>query len=138
MLSSHVGRLAPALAGAHMVCVISTQTPEEHGRHVDDRKEFILATWEAGLGELDRLERLIEKGCRANVRGDGYPNLYFAPADVVIPLLADGPPAQNGDAIIGDDYVMPANWVGQVEIDPDRMVACPSAHRLTVAAWDLS
>jgi len=118
--------------------VISTQTPEERSRHADDRKEFILATWEVGLGGLAWLERLVEKGIVQKVRADGYPNMYIAPANAVIPLLADGPPAQNGAAIIGDDYVMPARWVSQVEIYPDRMAACPSAHHLTIEAWDLS
>lgn len=118
--------------------VISTQTPEERSRHDDDRRASILAMWEVGLGGLDWLERLVALATAQKIRGDGYPNIYVALAEAVLPLLVDGPPAHDGAMVIGDDYVMPAKWVGNIEMHPDRMAACPSLHQLTIEAWDLS
>lgn len=118
--------------------VISTQTPEERSRHSEDRKSFILAAWEVGLGGLDWLEGLVARGTGRKIRGDGYPNTYLASADVVLPLLVDGPPAHNGPMILGDDYVMPAKWFGSIEMHRDRMAACPDGQQLTIEAWDLS
>lgn len=118
--------------------VISTQTPEERSRYADDRKASILATWEVGSGGLDWVERLVARAAAQKIRGDGYPNVYLASAEVVLPLLVDGPPVNNSPMVIGDDYVMPAKWFGQVEMYGDRMAACPSQHPLTIEAWDLS
>lgn len=118
--------------------VISTQTPEERSRHADDRREAILATWEVGLGGLDWLDDLVARSAAQRIRADGYPSIYLAPAEAVLPLLVDGPPAHNGGMVIGDDYVMPPKWVGKVEIHAERMAACPRNQRLTIEAWDLS
>lgn len=55
-----------------------------------------------------------------------------------MPLLADGPPTHQGMGVIGDDYVMPANWLDRVEVHRDRIAACPPQQQLTIEAWDLS
>lgn len=117
--------------------VISTQSPEERQQAVY-RKAFILATWEVGIGGLDWLEQLVARRDARKIRSDGYPNVYIASAAVVLPLLVDGPPAHQGLAVIGDDYVLPANWLGKVKINADRMASCPAQHQLTIEAWDLS
>ena len=118
--------------------VISTQTPEERSRHADDRKASILATWEVGLGGLDWLDRLVARSVAQRIRSDGYPTIYLASAESVLPLLVDGPPAHSGPMVIGDDYVTTAKWIGKVEMFADRMAACPGRQRLTIEAWDLS
>lgn len=119
--------------------VISTQTPEERSRHADnERRNRILATWEVGLGGLDWVERLVAKSAAQKVRSDGYPNVYVASAETVVPLLADGPPAHDGAMVIGDDYVMPPKWIGKVEMHRDRIDACLASQALTIEAWDLS
>lgn len=118
--------------------VISTLTPEERRSPPGDGSGAILATWEVGSGGLDWLNRLVARAEAQQIRSDGYPNIYIASAEIVLPLLVDGPPAHHGPMIIGDDYVMPAAWIGKVEIHADRMAACPGSHRLTIEAWDLS
>lgn len=119
--------------------VISTQTPEERSAaSTDERQACILATWEAGLGGLDWLDRLVAQSAAHKVRADGYPTVYLALAEAVIPLLVDGPPAHEGPMVIGDDYVMPAKWIGKVEMHAERMEKCPGQQRLTIEAWDLS
>lgn len=67
-----------------------------------------------------------------------YPNRYTAKAANVLPLLAGGPPAHRGPPIIGDDYVMPANWKGNVIFHQDKIEACPPDQVLTIDAWDQS
>jgi hypothetical protein len=118
--------------------VISTQTPEERGRHDDDRRDHILATWEVGLGGLDWIERLVAKSAAQKIRSDGYPNVYVASAETLVPLLADGPPAHDSAMVIGDDYVMPPKWIGKVEMHRDRIDACLALQALTIETWDLS
>jgi hypothetical protein len=119
--------------------VISTQTPEERSAaNPDERKACILATWEAGIGGLDWLDRLVAQSAAQKVRADGYPTVYLASAGAVIPLLVDGPPTHDGRMVIGDDYVMPPKWIGKVEMHAERMKRCPAQQRLTVEAWDLS
>jgi hypothetical protein len=70
--------------------------------------------------------------------GAGYPNRYLVAARHLIALLANGAPAHQGPPIIGDDYVMPANWTGKVIIDKEALAACPPDEILMVEAWDLS
>ena len=117
--------------------VISTQTAEERHRHAGG-SDSILASWEVGPGGLDWLKLLAATGAIQQIRSDGYPNSYIAPAGVVLPLLVDGPPAHSGPLVVGDDYVMPAGWVGKIEIHNARIAACSADQQLTIEAWDLS
>ena len=41
--------------------VVAAQTPQQRDSAID-RKEVILATWEAGLGGLDWLQALVDAG----------------------------------------------------------------------------
>lgn len=119
--------------------VVSAQTPEERDRTaLEDRKAAILAQWEVGPGGLEWLAQLVQAGRAAQLSASGYPNRYTATAGDVLPLLAGGPPPHTGPAIIGDDYVMPANWRGKIELHADRLAACPVDQVLTIDAWDQS
>ena len=118
--------------------VVAAQTPEERDDPAADRRAAILATWEIGLGGLDWLHTLVDAGKAEQSSFCGYPNRYTAKAGEVLPLLADGPPPHRGMAVIGDDYVMPANWKGNVAFHPERIAACSADQMLTIDAWDLS
>ena len=119
--------------------VVSTQAPEERDRADQEvRRAAILAQWEVGLGGIEWLAQLVQAGKAAQLSGSGYPNRYTASAGDVLPLLAGGPPSHTGPAIIGDDYVMPANWRGKIELHADSLAACPVGHVLTIDAWDQS
>ena len=116
---------------------VAAQTPEERDRSLD-RKEAVLANWEVGPGGIDWLQQLVREGKATWLAFNGYPNRYTAKAGDVLPLLAGGPPAHRGPAIIGDDYVMPANWKGDAIFHPDKIATCPPDQPLTIDAWDLS
>jgi len=117
--------------------VVAAQTPEERDRSLD-RKEAVMANWEVGPGGIDWLQQLVREGKATWLAFNGYPNRYTAKAGDVLPLLAGGPPAHRGPAIIGDDYVMPANWKGDAIFHPDKIATCPPDQPLTIDAWDLS
>ena len=117
--------------------VVAAQTPEERDRSLD-RKEAVLANWEVGPGGIDWLQQLVREGKATWLAFNGCPNRYTAKAGDVLPLLAGGPPAHRGPAIIGDDYVMPANWKGDAIFHPDKIATCPPDQPLTIDAWDLS
>lgn len=118
--------------------VISTLSRDERAQAVDP-KASILASWEVGVEGLDWIAALVAKGEASQQRRDGYPNVYVARAEVVLPLLHGGPPrSRRSMTVIGDDYVMPAGWRGNADFNQDRMAACPPAQQLTIEAWDLS
>lgn len=117
--------------------VVAAQTPEERDRAIDT-KPAVLANWEVGPGGIEWLHQLVKAGRASQLSFSGYPNRYTAKAVDVLPLLAGGPPAHRGPPIIGDDYVMPANWKGNVIFHQDKIEACPPDQVLTIDAWDQS
>lgn len=117
--------------------IIAQQTPEERDAATDP-KAAILATWEASVGGIDWIEKLTEKGKATKLSSNGYPNRYVATARNILPLIAGGVPAHTGQLVIGDDYVMPGGWTGNVKINLDKIAACPPDQILTIDAWDES
>ncbi len=119
--------------------VISTQTPEELDQADEDtRQAALLANWEASVNGIGWLHRLVEQGKATQLSYSGYPNRFTARACEVLPLLARGVPKHDGPTIIGDDYVLPGNWTGNVIIHADRIAACHSDKLLTIDVWDQS
>lgn len=49
-----------------------------------------------------------------------------------------GPPSLTGPLVIGDDYVLPANWCGKVEMHSERIAGVQSDRTLTIDAWEQS
>ena len=113
--------------------VVAAQTPEERDRAIDT-KPAVLANWEVGPGGIEWLHQLVKAGRASQLSFSGYPNRYTAKAANVLPLLAGGPPAHRGPPIIGDDYVMPANWKGNVIFHQDKIEVCPPDQVLTIDA----
>ena len=123
--------------------VVSTQTPEERDAIID-RKKSVLAEWEAGVGGIRWLEKLVEEGKATKLRGDGYPNRYTSTADIVLPLLTGDAikPADDGIWVFGmdegEEYAQPPGWMGKVNLRPERIRTCPTDAALTIDAWDQS
>jgi hypothetical protein len=117
--------------------VVAAQSPEERDR-ADNRREAVLANWEVGPGGLEWLYGLAKAGKVTQLTFNGYPMRFTGRAGDILPLLAEGPPPHQGPAIIGDDYVMPANWKGKVIFHQDKLAACPPDQVLTIDAWDQS
>ncbi len=117
--------------------VIAAQTPQERDADAD-RKAAVLASWEAGLGGDRWIRRLVEEGKAVQLSFGGYPNRFTAKACDVLPLIANGLPDHEGPTVIGDDYVLPGNWKGNLTIHAERIAACPPDKLLTLEVWDQS
>jgi hypothetical protein len=117
--------------------LVIAQTPEERAV-TDDSKEAVLAKWEASLAGIDWIDALVKNGKAAQVRAGGYPSRYRACACDVLPLIASAPPAHDGLTVIGDDYVMPGDWSGDLTVHRDRIELCPPSQTLTIEVWDQS
>lgn len=119
--------------------VVSTQSPRERDQaDQESRRSAILAQWEAGAEGIRWIERLTQEGKADKLAGGGYPNRYTARAADVLPLLGTEPPQPAGPIIVGDDYALPANWRGKIELHAERIAACAPDRLLTIDAWDQS
>lgn len=97
-----------------------------------------LASWESSVGGLDWLDGLVAANKAQTTPSAGYPKKYQALARDVVPLIAAGPPRHRSPGIIGDDYVMPANWSGKAKLDLASIEACEPDQKLLIEAWDMS
>lgn len=118
--------------------IVSTQAPEQRDAPDTDRDAAVLARWKTSMGGIQWLERLVTDGKAKKHKFAGYPNRYTAKAGDVLPILANGIPDHDDFPIMGDDYVMPANWKGGVTFWHDRIAACGPDQLLTIDAWDRS
>ncbi|MFH0131906.1 hypothetical protein ACGLHS_16990 [Variovorax sp. VaC1] len=114
---------------------IYQQTPIE--RLASHDRTTLLASWEAGVGGLAWLHKLVAEGKVERLSRDGYPSRYTARAKDVLPLIVGGPPAPSG-SLIDADYVRPAGWKSQFRIEQPKFDACPPEQVLTIDAWDQS
>jgi hypothetical protein len=99
----------------------------------------VLATWETSVGGLDWLDDLEKNGkARCRSRG-GYPTIFIALAEDVLPILRAGQPPRHRDFdVIGDDYFTPAGWRGPMTVHHERIAECPGDEVLRIDAWDQS
>lgn len=118
--------------------IIAAQTLDERDASDTDRDAAELARWKTSVGGMQWLDKLVVEGKAKCPPSAGYPRRYFAKAGDVLPILADGIPDHHDTPILGDDYIMPANWKGDVTFRHDRIAACPPDQVLTIDAWDLS
>ena len=116
---------------------VAQQTPAERDAAADD-KAAVLADWVTSVFGTEWIKKLVEEGKATQHSHNGYLNLYTAVARDVLPLIAGGPPTHNGPTILGDDYVMPGDWTGNIKIHREKITACPPDQILTIEAWDLS
>ncbi len=118
--------------------VIAAQTPEERDAPGSDNKAAVLANWETSVGGIDWVTKLTKEGKATQLSSGGYPNRYIAKAAEVLPILASGIPDHNDMTIIGDDYVMPAGWKGNITLYQDKIDTCRDDQVLTIEVWDQS
>jgi hypothetical protein len=109
----------------------------------DPRKSWpeeaaLLVSWEVGgFGGLSWIDDLVTAGKAVALGGDGYPLRYTALARDLLPVIANGIPRPPGGPVIGEDYFLPAGWVGQPEV-AEKLAECPPNQLLLINAWDQS
>lgn len=107
-------------------------------RRGDEDKALSLASWTSGLDGTDWLDRLVTEGVAIGLGGNGYPNRYLVPAEHLLLMFEKGLPAYGGPLVIGDDYIMPPGWRGQLTVDHRRLRELDPSEQLMVEAWDQS
>jgi len=100
-------------------------------------EEEPLASWMVHPSGIQWLEDLAAEG-KATMGGNGYPVWFQARAADILPRIQAGPPAHEGPCIIGEDYVLPGGATWDLELDRERIAACPGDAMLDIAAWDQS
>lgn len=118
--------------------VIAAQTPEQRDEPNSDRKAAVLANWETSVGGIDWVTKLTQEGKATQLSSGGYPNRYTAKASNVLPMLSNGIPDHNDMTILGEDYVMPAGWKGNIIMHQEKIDACSPDQVLTIEVWDQS
>lgn len=103
-----------------------------------ERLTTLLGSWEAGIGGLAWLDKLVAEGKAERLSKDGYPSWYTARAKDIFPLIAAGPPRHHDPFVIGADYVRPLGWMAHLRIELPKFDACPPEQILTIDAWDQS
>lgn len=117
--------------------VIADETPEERDAN-PDKKSAVIASWESSFGGLTWLKELAMLNKATKLLSNGYPNRYVARAGDVLPLIENGPPKHADMDVIGDDYVIPNGWSGQITLHHEKIAACHPDSVLTIDAWDQS
>ena len=92
----------------------------------------MLANWETSVGGIDWVTRLTQEGKASQLSSGGYPNRYTVKAGDVLPMLAKGIPDHDDMTIIGEDYVMPDGWKGNIIQHQDKIAACQPDQVLTI------
>lgn len=103
-------------------------------------QDYSFATWTTAPWGLKWLDELVAAGKAEELRGmDTWMNLkWSAPAKVILPILRAGAPGNDGPAIMGEDYYIPAGWQGVTQIIEDRLVGCEDDETIIINAWDMS
>ena len=116
--------------------VIAQETPDERDANLD-KKIGVIASWECSVNGTKWLCDMAAHGKATQLRTGGYPTRYVALARDVLPLIANGTPKHDGITIVGDDYVIPGDWCGNVTLHHEKIANCPPEQILTIDAWDL-
>ena len=101
-------------------------------------KENLVAEWKTSVSGLDWLDELVKEKKAAYLYGNGYPDWYFVKAGILLPIITVGLPANNSPVVIGDDYILPKKWSGDIVWNHDAVLACGKNDLLIVEAWDQS
>lgn len=104
--------------------VVDSRTPSERDAS-DDKKKFLVASWEAHVFNMRFLDDLAKQGKAKQHSFNGYPNRYTVTVDEFAPFIVNGPPSLQGDN-------------SKVTIHHDKIAKLQSGHMLTVDVWDQS
>lgn len=100
--------------------------------------ENLIARWRTSVFGLEWLDQLVEDKRATGLYGSGYPNHYSVTAGVLLPIITNGLPANNSPLVVGDDYILPAGWSGDISWNREAVLTCSKDELLLVEAWDQS
>jgi hypothetical protein len=103
-----------------------------------DSPDVFIARWTTSVFGLDWLRPLVKAEKVVDLGGNGYPRKYTVAAGVLLPLIEAGLPANSSPLVIGEDYVLPAGWSGDVVWNRQELSSCKDDEQLVIEAWDQS
>jgi len=103
-------------------------TPEEYPLKLN--RDAVLATWKVGAMGTYWLDKLVAVGKARRVKSGGYPDIYTAPVESIVPLLL-------GHELPSDEDV-PTRKPHEITIERDKLATCSPDETLTIVVWDQS
>ena len=97
-----------------------------------------LAVWQTGVDGLDWLRELVKEGKVVDLGGNGYPSLFTATAEVIVPRIVDTPPAARDQWLLDAGDIVTDKWEGKTVVDGAVAAQCPAGEWLIVEVWDES
>lgn len=107
---------------------IVRQPPEDYPLKLD--RDAVLADWKVGAMGTRWIDELVARGEARCVQTGGYPNIYTAPAGLVVPLLL-GEELPSGEDV-------PMRKPREITIRRAELALCPADEMLTIVVWDQS
>lgn len=107
-------------------------------RSAEAKSEDLIARWQTSVFGLKWLDQLVKDGYASDLGGNGYPCKYSVTAGVLLPIITASLPSNNSPLVIGDDYVLPEGWSGDITWNREATLACQPDDILTIEAWDQS
>ena len=101
-------------------------------------QDSVVAQWRAGIGGYDWIKTLVKENKAKALGGNGYPFLFSAKFDVLQPIILIGAPRHSGPLVIGDDYVLPSNYLEMPIINEANLLKCQSDDDIFIQVWDMS
>jgi hypothetical protein len=96
-----------------------------------------LAVWQTGIGGLDWIDELVDKGLAICLASNGYPTEYTARLEHVRATILEGPPCANDIWRFGPSDVLTDKWLGKTTIY-DALSECSPDEWVVIQAWDES
>ena len=100
--------------------------------------DVFIARWMTSVFGLKWLDHLVKDNKAVCLGGNGYPTKYSIAAGDLLPIIKAGPPSNDSPRVIGDDYVLPQGWNGQIEWNQQEVLGCQASDQLMIEAWDQS
>jgi len=99
--------------------------------------DLLLAEWQADLRGIDWLDDLVRTG-RASGHGDGYPYVYTARAEVLLPTIVAAPPWKPRGTGKDTREVLEDRWGRDLTVDHEAVSSCCPRDWLLADVWDES
>lgn len=100
--------------------------------------------WSCGLSGISWISDLAKIGLAQFQGGNGYPLFYVMKASTFRCQLTENPlclpnaEGVPGAIAIGDDYSLPLDWRGVIDLQKYELDACQDDELLAIEVWDLS
>lgn len=107
---------------------IYRQPPEDYPMNM--ARDSLLAAWKVGSGGKNWLDELVARGEAKRLKTGGYPDLYTALAETIVPLLLGEVPPSEDD--------VPSRMPQEITIKRAELAQCQANEVLTIAVWDQS